>query len=119
MAVDKELKVRTAMLEASSPKAPLGKIDTARLAELKWRKPEKLLPGGDSNRQWVQFAPNGRLVCGWNTANLNWKLADDGSVLFYPFKNRQKAVKFEWDNESPTATMSNGESSHKVTQFRR
>jgi len=119
VAVDQELKMRTAMLEASSPKSPLAKIDTARLAELKWRMPEKLLPGGDSNRQWVQFAPNGRLVWGWNTANFNWKLADDGSVLFYPFKNRQKAVKFEWDNESPTATMSNGESSHKVTQFRR
>ncbi len=119
VAVDKELKLRTALVESASPKTSTTKIDTAKLVELKWRMPEKLLPGGESNRQWVQFAPNGRLVCGWNTANFNWKMSDDGHILFYPFKNRQKAVKFEWDNESPTATMSNEESSHKVTQFRR
>lgn len=119
VAVDKELKLRSALAEAASPKSSATKIDTAKLAELKWRMPEKLLPGGESNRQWVQFAPNGRLVCGWNTANFNWKLSGDGHVLFYPFKNRQKAVKFEWDNESPTATISTEDSSHKVTQFRR
>ncbi|WAC18313.1 hypothetical protein OVA24_13825 [Luteolibacter sp. SL250] len=119
VAVDNELKRQTALVQAASPKASADKIDTAKLAELKWRMPEKLLPGGESSRQWVQFAPNGRLVCGWNTANFNWKPADDGSVLFYPFKNRQKAVKFEWDNESPTATISTEDSSHKVTQFRR
>lgn len=119
VAVDKELKVQKEIMETTAPKPAASRIDTAKVAELKWRMPEKLLPGGESNRQWVQFAPNGRLVCGWNNANFNWKQADDGSILFYPFKNRQKAVKFEWDNESPTATISNEESSHKVTQFRR
>ncbi len=119
VAVDKELRHRKELLGASAPRIPASKIDVAKLAELKWRMPEKLLPGGESNRQWVQFAPNGRLVCGWNTANFNWKMSGDGHILFYPFKNRQKAVKFEWDNESPTATISTEDSSHKVTQFRR
>lgn len=119
VAVDKELKIQKALLEAVSPKIPAAKLDMEKLAELKWRMPEKLLPGGDSGHQWIQFAPKGRLICGWNNANFNWKQDDDGSILFYPFKNRQKAVKFQWDNVSPTATISNEESTHKVTQFRR
>jgi hypothetical protein len=57
VAVDKELKLRTALLETATPKVSATKIDTAKLAELKWRMPEKLLPGGESNRQWVQSPP--------------------------------------------------------------
>jgi hypothetical protein len=119
VAVDNELKLRIKLQEAASPKSNFPIFDTNKLADLKWRMPEKLLPGTESNRQWVQFSPNGRLICEWNTANFNWKVAEDGNILFYPYKNRKKAVKFEWDNQSPTATISTDDSSHKVTQFRR